>query len=86
MKKTIPSFDTDTAARAFVDTADLSEYDLSGGKPVQFEFQVKAAQLNMRVPRPLLEAVKAKATAEGIPYARFVRRLLEQAVNKQGSI
>jgi hypothetical protein len=39
MKKKIPTFKSDTEAERFVDTADLSQYDLSGLKPVQYEFQ-----------------------------------------------
>ncbi len=35
MKKKIPSFKTDEEAEHFVDTADLSEYDLSDFKPVR---------------------------------------------------
>ena len=38
-KKTIPTFQTDEEAEKFVDTADLSEYDLSGFKKVHFEFK-----------------------------------------------
>jgi predicted DNA binding CopG/RHH family protein len=82
MKPRIPSFDSDEAAQHFVDTANLADYDLSGGTPIQFEFETKAAHLNMRIPQPLLDAVKARAKAQGIPYARFIRRLLEQAVNQ----
>ena len=73
MKNKIPVFTTDEDAERFVDTADLSEHDLSGFKPVTFEFQSKAAQLNMRVPQPLLDAVKERAKASGIPYTRFIR-------------
>ena len=51
MKKKIPTFKTDKEAERFVDTADLSKYDLSGLKPVKFEFEKKSAQLNMRVPK-----------------------------------
>ena len=50
MKKTIPTFKSDAEAERFVATADLSKYDLSGLKPVRFEFEKKSAQLNMRVP------------------------------------
>jgi predicted DNA binding CopG/RHH family protein len=32
-----------------------------------------AEQINMRVPKPLLAAVKARAKARGIPYTRFIR-------------
>ncbi len=79
MKKKIPTFRTDEEAERFVDTANLTEYDLSGAQPVRFELQRKAAQINMRVPKPLLD-VKARAKARGIPYTRFIREALEQAV------
>jgi predicted DNA binding CopG/RHH family protein len=81
MKKPIPEFLTDADAERFVDEADLSEHDLAGFVPRHFEFQPKAAQLNMRLPASLLAAVKAKAKARGIPYTRFVREALEHAVN-----
>ena len=80
MKKKIPTFRSDKEAEGFVDTADLSEYDLSGARPVRFEFEKKAARINMRLPAPLLEAVKEKARARGIPYQQFIRETLEQAV------
>lgn len=83
MKKPIPELRTDEEAERFVETADLTEYDLSGFVPARFEFQPKAAQLNMRLPKPLLEAVKDRAKARGIPYTRFVREVLEQAVDRQ---
>ncbi len=34
----------------------------------------------MRLPEPLLAAVKQRARARGIPYQRFIREVLEQAV------
>ncbi len=39
MKKKIPAFETDREAERFVDTADLSDYDLAGVEPVRFEFE-----------------------------------------------
>lgn len=83
MKKKIPRFENDEQAETFVDTADLTQYDLSGAVPVHFEFEKKVAQINMRVPRKLLEAVKARAEARGIPYTRFIREILEKAVASQ---
>lgn len=83
MKKKIPRFENDEQAETFVDTADLTQYDLSGAVPVYFEFEKKVAQINMRVPRKLLEAVKARAEARGIPYTRFIREILEKAVASQ---
>lgn len=61
----------------------LRSYDLSGFTPMRFEFASKAASLNMRLPVSLLDAVKAKAKASGIPYARYVRMLLEADVSAQ---
>jgi predicted DNA binding CopG/RHH family protein len=80
LKKKIPDFKTDAEAEAFVDSADLSEYDLSGFKRVRFEFQPKTERVNMRLPAELLQAVRRKAEAEGIPYQRFIRATLERAV------
>jgi predicted DNA binding CopG/RHH family protein len=84
MKKKIPAFDTDEEAERFVDTADLTEYDLSGLKPVRYEFEKKSAQLNMRLPKPLLDAVKARSSARGIPYTRFIREAVERALARPG--
>ncbi len=76
----LPSLPSDAAAEKFVATADLSAYDLSGFKPMRFEIEPKAAALNMRLPTSLLDALKAKAKASGIPYTRYVRMLLESDV------
>ena len=83
MKKKIPSFRTDATAERFVERADLSKYDLSGLQPVRFEFEKKTAQLNMRLPKPLLDAVKSGAKRRGIPYTRFLRELIEQGLAPQ---
>ena len=80
MKRKIPTFKTDREAELLVDTADLKEYDLSGASPIRFEFEKKNTRVNMRLPEPLLEAVKDSARARGIPYQRFIREALEQAV------
>ena len=39
MKKRIPTFGSDEETERFVAEADLSQYDLSGAKPVPFEFE-----------------------------------------------
>ena len=82
MSKKIPTFKTDEDAERFVDTADLSKYDLSGLKPVRFEFEKKSAQLNMRVPQALLDAVKRRSEVRGIPYTRFIREAVESALSR----
>lgn len=80
MKKKIPTLRTDQEAERFVDTADLSDYDLSGAQPVRFEFEKKSARVNMRLPQLLLDALKERAKQRGIPYQRFIRDALEKAV------
>ena len=76
--KPMPSLKSDKQAQAFVDTADLSTYDLSGFRPMSFEVQNKTAALNLRLPQSLLDAIKVKAKNKGIPYTRYVRMLIEQ--------
>ena len=80
MKAKLPKLPTDREAEDFVAKADLTEYDLSEMRPVRFEFQPKDERVNMRLPRPLLEAVKATAARAGMPYQRFIRQALEEAV------
>ena len=81
MLKKIPTFKTDKEAEDFVDHADLAEYDLSSFKPVKFEFLPKEERVNMRMPSALLKSVREKADAAGMPYQRFIRAALEQAVS-----
>ena len=76
--KPMPSLSSDAQAQGFVDKADLAQYDLSGFKPTRFEFEPKAAALNLRLPQNLLDALKVKA--KGIPYTRYVRLVLENDV------
>lgn len=78
--KQLPVLLSDDDAERFIETADLSEYDLSGFKPMRFEVARKDGRVNMRLPQALLAAVKAKAKARGLPYQRFIREVLEQAV------
>jgi predicted DNA binding CopG/RHH family protein len=79
LKKKVPRLRTDEQAEAFL-AQDLSKLDFSQFKTARFEFERKDEQINMRVPKPLLAAVKARAKARGIPYTRFIRETLEQAV------
>jgi predicted DNA binding CopG/RHH family protein len=80
MKK-LPRLKTDKAAEDFVANADLTDYNLSGMRMIQFEFEPKTERVNMRLPRKLLDAVKARAAKQGIPYQRYIRQALESAVS-----
>ncbi len=78
--KKIPPLGTDQEAEEFVANADLTQYDLRGFRPARFEFEKKAARINMRLPQSLLDAVKARAERRGVPYQRYIREILERAV------
>ena len=78
-KVKVPRLKTDRQAEAFL-AQDLSNLDFSQFKPTRFEFERKDEQINMRVPKPLLAAVKARAKARGIPYTRLIRETLEKAM------
>jgi predicted DNA binding CopG/RHH family protein/uncharacterized DUF497 family protein len=78
-KRNVPRLKTDKQAEQFL-ARDLADLDFSQFRPVRFEFEKKGAQINMRVPKPLLDAVKAKARARGIPYTRLIRETLERSL------
>ena len=80
MKKPLPQLTSDDAAERFVADADLTQFDLSAFKPHSFEFAPKSKQVNMRFPEALLDAVKARAAAQGMTYQRFIRQVLEGAL------
>lgn len=75
----VPAMTTDAEAEAFLDQ-DLSDLDFGQFKPVDWERGPKTARINMRVPQPLLEALKSKAAAQGIPYQRLIRDILERGL------
>jgi predicted DNA binding CopG/RHH family protein len=79
MKRHVPDLTTEAEAEAFLEQ-DLSDLDFRQFKPHRFEFEPKTARVNMRLPGRLLEAVKQRAAARGLPYQRFIREALEQAI------
>ena len=85
MKKKIPTFKSDEEAEAFVAKADLTNYDLSGAKLVRFELKRKDKSINLRLPAQLLKAVRSRAEKEKIPYQRFIRMALEEALHRNRS-
>lgn len=79
--KKFPIFKSDKEAEDFVANSDLTKYDISGFKPVRFEFEPKSLAVNIRLPESLYAVVKKKAAKEGIKTQRFIRRALERAVS-----
>ena len=82
MKRKFPDFKTDAEAEEFVATADLSEYDISDMAPMRFELRKKDRAVSLRLPEKLYEAVRARAERAGIPYQRFIRMAIEQALQR----
>ncbi len=60
MKKIIPTFETDEEVERFVDTADLSQYELSGGRAVRCQPKPKDKSVDLRLPEQLLEAAQPR--------------------------
>ena len=81
--KRLPRLTSDAEAEAFVEKADLSQYDLSVMVPVRFEMKPKDASVNLRLPGSLLEEVRKRAKSAGIPYQRFIRMALERAIHER---
>ncbi|HEV3246473.1 MAG TPA: BrnA antitoxin family protein [Beijerinckiaceae bacterium] len=81
-EKKFPILRTDEEAEYFVATADLTEYDLSDMVPMRFELRPKDKSVSLRLPEKLLTAVRSRAKRVGIPYQRFIRMALEQAVQE----
>lgn len=78
--KKLPKLKSDRSAEQFVSDADLTYFDLSDMATMKFEFSPKEARINMRLPGELLEAVKRAAKRHGVPYQRFIRQTLENAL------
>jgi predicted DNA binding CopG/RHH family protein len=81
----LPRLRTDAEAERFVADSDLTQFDLSALKPTRFEFAAKEARINMRLPGELLNAVKRAAKRRGVPYQRFIRQMLEDALKEPRS-
>ena len=77
--KTVPVLTTDKDAEDFL-AQDLSTLDFTQFKPMRFEALPKSARVTMRLPEPLITALKAQAKARGIPYQRLIREALERVL------
>jgi len=78
--KPFPRFDSDADAERFVAEADLSEYDFSDFRTMNFEFERKTEQVNLRMSAGLLKRIKERASERGIPYQRYMREVLEKSL------
>jgi predicted DNA binding CopG/RHH family protein len=84
--KPFPTFASDAEAERFVETADLSQYDLMAGalpRDIWFaraEELYKDARITLRLPQAVVDAYKAKAAARRMPYQRLMRLQLQKAL------
>jgi predicted DNA binding CopG/RHH family protein len=89
MKKLFPKFASDEKLEAFLETANLDEYDLTAGAVprdewfARYERFAKDASIHLRLPGRLLDALRAQAMKEGIPAQRLIREYIEQGLRKR---
>jgi predicted DNA binding CopG/RHH family protein len=87
MKKPFPKFDRDEKLEAFLDTVGLDKYNLTAGALPRYEWFAryerfaKDASIHLRLPRGLLEAVKAQTARESIPMQRLIREYIERGLS-----
>jgi predicted DNA binding CopG/RHH family protein len=77
--KHIPILNSDKAVEDVL-VQDLSDLDFSQFKAFNWERQPKTARVNMRLPQGLIDLLKAKAKAKGVPYQRLIREAIEKSV------
>ncbi len=77
MSRKFPDFKSDDQADAWLQGADLTEYDLSDMKKVRFELARKDASISLRLPAALLATLKAEAAKANMPTQRLIRMLIE---------
>ena len=77
MSKKFPDLKSDDEADAWLQGADLTEYDLTKMKKVRFELARKDASINLRLPAALLATLRAQAANVNMPTQRRIRMLIE---------
>jgi len=77
MAKRFPDLKSDDEADAWLQGADLTEYDLADMKKVRFELARKDASISLRLPAALLASLRAEAAKANMPTQRLIRMLIE---------
>jgi predicted DNA binding CopG/RHH family protein len=85
MSKKFPDLKTDEEADAWLQAADLTEYDLSAMRRVRFELARKDASISLRLPAALLATLKAQAAKANMPTQRLIRMMIEAQLGKAGA-
>ncbi len=77
MSKKFPDLESNEDADAWLQGADLTEYDLSRMKRVRFELARKDAAISLHLPAALLATLKANAAKANMPTQRLIRMMIE---------
>ena len=85
MSRKFPDFKSDDEADAWLQRADLTEYDLSEMKKVRFELARKDASISLRLPAALLATLRAEAAKANMPTQRLIRMLIEAQLAQAGA-
>jgi predicted DNA binding CopG/RHH family protein len=85
MAKKFPELKTDEEADDWLQSADLTDYDLSEMKKVRFELGPKDTSISLRLPAGLLATLKTRAAAANMPTQRFIRVLIEAQLGEGGA-
>jgi predicted DNA binding CopG/RHH family protein len=80
MKKRLPTLKSDAEAETFVSSVDLTEYDLSSMRPVQFTLKSSSTAVNVDLPKHLVDQARTKATDAGMPLQDFIQTAIARAV------
>jgi predicted DNA binding CopG/RHH family protein len=86
-KKQIPKWKTDQEADEWLQSADLTQFDLGRGVPMgkwllQYEQYSKDKNINLRLSGGMLKDLRELGVKSGIPTQRFIRLALEDFLNR----
>ncbi|WP_336288687.1 CopG family antitoxin [Bartonella sp. CB60] len=84
--KQMPIFKTDKEAENFVDTADLTDYDLTNFKPVHFEFLPKKDRKAVASPSLTDEEFICHKPAKKVLSASFFKYMAEKRCKRGRSL
>ena len=86
-KLPLPVLHSDEEAERFVDEADLSQYDLSGGRVMRFELRPPAGhqRVSCNLPEADVGAALQRAGSLGLDLEAYLARILHDALERSAS-
>lgn len=83
--ETVPAFATETEERKFWETQDSADYvDWSKARrAVLPNLKLTTNTISLRLPKHLLDAIKAAANARDVPYQSLIKIWLQERVEHQ---